>query len=132
MYINIHFNKRVTITHFLSKSNMQQPYRHTYIYTSRILNKHNIKQRKDNISSYSKLRFINKSKNIGWVDMANKLVPVGIARTRPCFDGKFPHWLGMGMVMGESLTFSIGYGDGYGDVHIPAIILVPAISPSSF
>jgi len=33
---------------------------------------------------------------------------------------------------GESPTSSIGYGDGYGNVHIPAIILVPAISPSSF
>ena len=28
----------------------------------------------------------------------------------------------------ESLTFSIGYGNGYGDVHIPAMILVPVIS----
>jgi len=25
------------------------------------------------------------------IDMANKLVPVGIARTRPRFDGKSPH-----------------------------------------
>ena len=33
--------------------------------------------------------------------MANKPVPVGIARTRPRFDG-------------ESPTFSVGYGDGYG------------------
>jgi len=39
----------------------------------------------------------------------------------------------MGMYeYGESPTFSIGYGDGYGDVHIPAIIYVSAISPSSF
>jgi len=33
---------------------------------------------------------------------------------------------------GESPIFSIGYGDGDGDEYIPAIILVPAISPSSF
>jgi len=31
--------------------------------------------------------------------MANKFVSVGIARTRPRFDGKFPYWLGMGMGM---------------------------------
>jgi len=32
----------------------------------------------------------------------------------------------------KSPTFSIGYGDEYVDVHIPAIILVPVISPSPF
>jgi len=37
-----------------------------------------------------------------------------------------------GFRYGESATFSIGYGDEYEDVHIPTIILVPAISPSSF
>ena len=33
---------------------------------------------------------------------------------------------------GEFPTFSIGYGDGYEDVYIFAIILVPAISPFPF
>jgi len=39
---------------------------------------------------------------------------------------------GYGYGYGESPIFSIGYGDGDEDVHIPTIILVPAISPSSF
>jgi len=39
---------------------------------------------------------------------------------------------GYGYGYEESPTFSIGYGDGYGDVHIPAIILTPAISLSPF
>jgi len=30
-------------------------------------------------------------KQIYWIEMTNKLVLVGIARTRPRFDGKFPH-----------------------------------------
>jgi len=53
--------------------------------------------------------------------MANKLAFVGIARTHPTLTRygyeyeKFP-------------TFSIEYED----VHIPVIILVPAISPSPF
>jgi len=53
--------------------------------------------------------------------MVNKPVPVltGIPALTGYRYGEFP-------------TFSIGYGDGYGDVHIPAIISVPAISPSSF
>jgi len=49
------------------------------------------------------------------------------------------HRYGYGYEYGESPTFSIGYGDEYGDVYIrpvpvpiPAIILVPAISPSPF
>jgi len=48
--------------------------------------------------------------------MTNKLVPVltGI-----------PALTGYGYGYGESPTFSIGYGDGYGDVHIPAILPVP-------
>jgi len=32
----------------------------------------------------------------------------------------------------ESLTFSIGYGDEYEDVHIPDIIPIPTISLSPF
>jgi len=59
--------------------------------------------------------------------MANKSVLVGIARTRPRFDGN-PALTGYG----EFPTFSVGYGDGYGDVHIPAIIPIPAISSFSF
>jgi len=41
---------------------------------------------------------------------------------------------GYGYGYGESPIFSIGYGygDGDGDEYIPAIILVPTISPSSF
>jgi len=50
--------------------------------------------------------------------MANKLVLVGITRARPHFDGKSP-------------IFSIGYGNGDGDVLIPAIILVSSIFPYS-
>jgi len=55
--------------------------------------------------------------------MANKPTPwvlpepVTILVGNPCID-----WYGYR----ESPTFSIGYGDGYGDVHIPAI------SPLSF
>ena len=46
--------------------------------------------------------------------MANKLVPVGIVRTRPRFDGRgIPALTGYGYGYGESPTFSIGYGDGY-------------------
>jgi len=40
--------------------------------------------------------------------MANKFVPVGIIRTRPRFDWKSPHWLGMGM--GNSWFFQLGMG----------------------
>jgi len=41
-----------------------------------------------------------------------------------------PHidWVWVGGIS----IFSIGYEDDYGDVHIPAIIPVPAISPSLF
>jgi len=42
--------------------------------------------------------------------MANKLVPVGIARTRPCFDGESPHLLGMGTGMGNPRLFQLGIG----------------------
>jgi len=40
--------------------------------------------------------------------MANKPVSVGIARTRPRFDGKSPHWLGMGMR--NPRLFQLGMG----------------------
>ena len=43
-----------------------------------------------------------------------------------------PALTGYGYWYGKSPTFSIGYEDGYGDVHIITIIPVPAISPSSF
>jgi len=46
--------------------------------------------------------------------MANKLVPVGIVRTRPRFDGESPHWLGMGMGMGNPRFFQLGMGMGMG------------------
>jgi len=39
---------------------------------------------------------------------------------------------GYGYEYGESPIFSIEYGDGDGDEYIPAIILVPATSSSSF
>ena len=44
--------------------------------------------------------------------MANKLVPVGIARTRLRFDGESPHSLGMGMSMGNPQLFQLGMGMG--------------------
>jgi len=37
--------------------------------------------------------------------MSNKLVIVGIARTRPYYDGKSPHWLGMSMNMENPRLF---------------------------
>jgi len=40
--------------------------------------------------------------------MANKPVPMGIARTCPRFDEEFPHWLVMGM--GNPLLFQLGMG----------------------
>jgi len=48
------------------------------------------------------------------LEMANKPVPVGIARTRPRFDGESPHWLGMGMGMGNPRLFQLGMGMGMG------------------
>jgi len=48
--------------------------------------------------------------------MANKSVPVGIARTRPRFDGESPHWLGMGM--GNFWLFQLGMGMVMGSVII--------------
>jgi len=44
--------------------------------------------------------------------MANKPAPVGIARTRPRFDGESPHWLGMGMGMENLRLFQLGTGMG--------------------
>jgi len=50
------------------------------------------------------------------LEMANKPVPVGIARIRPRFDGESPHWLGMGMGMGmgNPRLFQLGMGMGMG------------------
>ena len=50
------------------------------------------------------------------LEMANKPVPVGIARTRPRFDGESPHWLDMdmGMGMGNPQIFQLGVGMGMG------------------
>jgi len=48
-----------------------------------------------------------------------------IVQTHLCFDGKFSHWLDMGMGMENPPTFSIRYGDEYVDVYILAIIPVP-------
>ena len=42
------------------------------------------------------------------LEMTNKPVFVGIARIHPRFDGKFPHWLGMGM--GNPRFFQLGMG----------------------
>jgi len=42
--------------------------------------------------------------------MANKPAPVGIVRTRPRFDEESPHWLGMGMGMGNPRLFQLGMG----------------------
>jgi len=42
--------------------------------------------------------------------MANKPVPVGIFWIRPRFDGKFPHWLGMGMGNPRIFQLSMGMG----------------------
>ena len=62
--------------------------------------------------------------------MTNKLVPVGIARTRPRFDGNLRiDWVWV-WVWGIPDFFDWVWG--YGDEYIPAIIPVPAISPSSF
>jgi len=56
--------------------------------------------------------------------MTNKLVPVDIVQTRPCFDGKSPHWLSMGM---ENLQlFQLGMRMSMGCTY-PATILVPVI-----
>jgi len=44
------------------------------------------------------------------LEMTNKLVLVGIVRTCLCFDGEFPHWLGMGMGMGNPRLFQLGIG----------------------
>jgi len=44
------------------------------------------------------------------LEMTNKLAPVGIARTRTRFDGESPHWLDMGMGMGNSRLFQLGMG----------------------
>jgi len=46
------------------------------------------------------------------LEMVNKLVPVGIARTRPRFDGESPHWLGISMGMGNPQFFQLGMGMG--------------------
>jgi len=56
------------------------------------------------------------------VEMTNKPTPVGIVRICLRFDGN------------PALTgYEYGYGyEEYGDVHIPAIIPVPTISPFSF
>jgi len=50
------------------------------------------------------------------VEMANKPIPVGIARIRPHFYGESSHWLGMGMGigMGNSQLFQLGMGMGMG------------------
>jgi len=47
-------------------------------------------------------------KSLLQLEMTNKLVPVGIARTRPRFDGESPHWLAMGMGMGNPRLFQLG------------------------
>jgi len=44
--------------------------------------------------------------------MANKPAPVGIAWTRPRFDGKSSHWLGMGMGMENPRLLQLGMGMG--------------------
>jgi len=46
------------------------------------------------------------------VEMANKPASVGIVRIRPRFDGEFPHWLGMGMGMGNPWFFQLDMGMG--------------------
>ena len=80
------------------------------------------------------------------VEMANKPVSVGMAWTCPCFNGESPHWLSMGIGMGNPRFFQLGMGMGnprffqlgvwgweWGcDVYIPVIIPVPAISPYLF
>ena len=55
--------------------------------------------------------------------MTNKLTSVGIALTRSFLMGN-PTLTRYGYGYRESPTFLIGYGNRYGDVHIPAIILV--------
>jgi len=52
--------------------------------------------------------------HLSYVEMANKPVTMGIARTRPRFDGESPHWLGMGMSMGNPRLFQLGMGMGMG------------------
>jgi len=56
--------------------------------------------------------------------MANKPVPMDIVRIRPCFDGN-PRIDWVWVWVWEIPTFSIGYGNGYENVHIPAILPVP-------
>jgi len=46
--------------------------------------------------------------------MANKLIFVGIVRTRPRFDGKFLHWLSMGMGMENPRFFQLSMGMSIG------------------
>jgi len=46
--------------------------------------------------------------------MANKPVPLGITQIRPRFDGESPHWLGMGVGMGNPQFFQLGMGMGMG------------------
>jgi len=65
------------------------------------------------------------------LEMTNKLVPVVLPEPVPVLTAN-PRidWYGYGYE--ESPTFSIGYEDGHGDVHIPAIIPVSTISPFPF
>jgi len=44
------------------------------------------------------------------LEMANKLVPVGIIRTRPRFDGKSSHCLGLDMGMENPRFFQLSMG----------------------
>jgi len=44
--------------------------------------------------------------------MANKPIPVGIARIHPRFDGEFLHWLGMDMVIRNLQLFQLDMGMG--------------------
>jgi len=57
-----------------------------------------------------RFKFIGVSLANPWLEMTNKLVLVGIARTRSRFDGESPHWLGMGMGMGNPRLFQLGMG----------------------
>jgi len=70
-------------------------------------------------------------KKLAWLEMTNKHVPVDIVRIRPLFDGESSHWLSMGM--GNPRHFQLGMRMVMGMyIYILAIILVSAISPSSF
>jgi len=52
--------------------------------------------------------------NYSYLEMTNKPVPVGIARTRSHFDGESPHRLDMGMGMGNLRFFYWVWGWGWG------------------